>query len=97
MNHDEMIEEIHQDTKDLKKEMELIRRGMSNLYGDPELPGQVGDIPEIKQHLAGINGFKGECLTRLSSAENKIRLIIYALAGSGILAGTGLGIKDLLH
>jgi hypothetical protein len=43
-----------------------------------------------------INGFKEDVRTRLGRVEGKIKIIIYALAASGVLAGAGVGIKDLV-
>ena len=63
------------------------------LYGQE---GDNGDIPDLRERLKHLNGFKADCEKRVSTMEGKLKIIILALIGSGILGGGAFGILKVL-
>ena len=78
----------------------------TQLYSNPDMPGAVGDIPEIKTHLCRINGRLTDGDRKLSAHAGDIKMlkdrwkwakwIASGSAGVGGLSGLGVLIKKLI-
>jgi len=89
MTQDEKLERILETSVRLSEKFDgLVLR----LYGQEQ---DKGDIPELREYVRAMNGFRSHCEGRLGSLEGKMRIVIIALVASGVLGGTIAGVINL--